>query len=91
LELRVTRPPLSEILEALLGSVVDSGERRDPISGARIVVSEAEIELPIEALLARDAEGGPVLLASPPFGTMRTGFDGPIHRAHLRLVAEEDE
>lgn len=86
----MTRPLLSELLDALLGSIVDTGERTDPISGARIVISEVEIELPLEASLGRDAEGGPVLLASPPLGTMKTGFDRPVHHAHLHLIAEGD-
>jgi|CXWL01.1.fsa_nt_gi hypothetical protein len=91
MELRVTRPHLSEVVEALLASIVDSGERADPMSGARIVVSEAEIELPLEATLGRDADGEAFVFASPPFGTMKTGFDRPTHRAHIHLVAADED
>jgi hypothetical protein len=86
----VTRPPLDEVLGALLGSIMETGERRDPISGAGIVVTSAEIDLPLDGLLARGADGAPVLLASPPLGIMKTGFDRPSHHAHIHLVAEED-
>ncbi len=86
----MTRPSLSEILEALLGSVVDTGERIDPRSGVRISISEADITLPLEASIGRGSEGEPTILAAPPFGTMKTGFDLPVHYAHIHLVAEGD-
>lgn len=84
------RPSLSEVIEALLGSVVEDGGRRDPISGTALVVTEAEVDVPLESTFARDDEGRPILLASPPFGTMKTGFDRPAFHARIRLALEED-
>ena len=86
----LSRPELGAVIEALLGSVTDTGGLSDPVSGAGVVVTEAEITVPLEGLLARGADGRPVLLASPPRGLMRTGFDRPTHHAHLHLVLEGD-
>lgn len=86
----MTRPLLSDVLEALVGSIVDTGEHRDAISGQGIVVSSAEIDIPIEGILAH-GEDGPLLRASPPFGTMRTGFDMPAHRARMVIVESRSE
>lgn len=87
----MTRPLLSDVIEALLVSIVDTGERSDPVSGTAIVVDDALIELPLEGTLTRGPDGGPLLLASPPFGTMKTGFDRPMHLARIHLVAHREE
>jgi hypothetical protein len=84
----VTRPEIGEVIEALLGSVADTGQRRDPLSGQGIVVTEAEIDLPLEASIAME-NGQLVLRAAPPSTLMKTGFMAPVHIAHLRLVLDE--
>jgi hypothetical protein len=89
MELRVTRPALGDVLEALLGSVMDTGDRSDPITGAGIVVTEAEVDLPLESTLVRGPNGEPLLLASPPFTMMKTGFERPARRARIVLALEE--
>lgn len=81
----MSRPLLGDVLESLLGSVVDSGEHVDPLSGTGLVVSEALIELPLEGVVARENDEI-VLRAAPPMGTMKTGFELPTTLARFSLV-----
>ncbi|MGC4001320.1 MAG: hypothetical protein QM767_29235 [Anaeromyxobacter sp.] len=86
----MNRPELGEVLGALLEAVLNGGGAADPVSGAGIVVHEADIELPLEGYLA--VEGGrPVLRTAPPQTTMRTGFDAPLHRGRLLVVLAPGE
>jgi hypothetical protein len=82
----MSRPLLGDVLAALLGSLIEGDERVDPISGARLVVHEAEIELPLEGSMARGVDG-PLIFAAPPATTLKTGFDLPTQRARMLLVS----
>jgi hypothetical protein len=53
-----------------------------PEEGLALEVLELDIDIPIEARLGDDGE----LLATPPRGTLATGFDLP----HGRLIAKFD-
>jgi hypothetical protein len=86
----VSRDLLSTTLETLLASIADSGGHGGARAGVAIAITEADITVPLEATLARDADGRPILLAAPPTGTMKTGFDRPTRLARLHLVLEDD-
>jgi len=72
--------PLSQLLVEL-GSI--AAEAGGPADGVSVQVGELSIEMPVEGRV-RDG----VLLASPPRGRLRTGFDTPHGHVRARFVVE---
>ena len=56
---------------------------------AGIAVTSAEIEMPLEVTLARNAAGNAVLLARAPHSRWRAGLLPPVHRARIVVGPEE--
>lgn len=73
-------------LEVLLDEVAAAlaHETTDPVAGARAVVVELAVDLPLESRIV-DRE----LWASVPRSRLSTGFDPPRGRVQARFVREE--
>ena len=81
----MSRPEMGDVLLAILEAIGDGGSVADPISGASLLIEEADIDLPLEGYVVLE-QGKPVLRTGPPLAFMRTGIMAPVHRGRLHLV-----
>ena len=75
-------PTLDETLLALLGAVA-------PPDGAGIVVTDDDMDVPLEASLAVE-NGELVVRASVPHSRWVSGFLPRVHLAHLHMELQDD-
>ena len=84
----MSRPEMGDVLLAILESIRDGAAAADPVSGAGLIVEEADIDLPLEGYVVRE-QGELILRTSPPLAFMKTGVMAPVHRGRLHLVLLE--
>jgi hypothetical protein len=75
-------PTLDETLLALLGALV-------PPEGAGVVVTDVDMDVPLEASMAVE-DGALVVRACVPHSRWVSGFLPLVHLAHLRLELVDD-
>jgi hypothetical protein len=77
--------PLPELHHTLTAAV----EALSPPAGSGLVVTEAELDLPLE-LVAGERGGRPVIAGTAPHSRWVAGFLPAVHLAHLRVALVDD-
>jgi len=71
-------------------TLVEALEALSPPGASGLVITGAELDLPLE-LTALDRGGRPVVLGSAPHSRWESGFLPPVHLAHLEIEAFDEE
>jgi len=79
----MSRVPLAETLIALAEGV-------QPPRGAGLIVTEAEIEMPLEVQWTSRGDG-PVFFAAPPHTRWKSGIAPRVHMGRMRFVLLDEE
>ncbi|HEX9538234.1 MAG TPA: hypothetical protein VGA04_08695 [Streptosporangiaceae bacterium] len=75
--------PLADTLIELVQSIV-------PPAGAGLVVTEAELKVPLEVHIASSRQGL-VVLAQPPHSRWKSGFLPPTHMSRISIAVENGD
>jgi hypothetical protein len=78
----MARPQLHQTLTAAVEAV-------SPQAQSGIVVTEVELDLPLE-IVAAEQGGRPLIAGSVPHSRWRSGFLPEVHVAHLHIVEWRD-